>query len=52
MRRAAIVSPLRTGVRIMTTLLHEMKCRKARYGLETTCIGGGQGIAAICEGVW
>lgn len=38
-----------TGVRIMTTLLHEMKRRGARYGLETMCIGGGQGMAAIFE---
>jgi len=38
-----------TGVRIMTTLLHEMKRREVRYGLETMCIGGGQGIAAIFE---
>lgn len=38
-----------TGVRIMTTLLHEMQRRNARYGLETMCIGGGQGIAAIFE---
>ena len=38
-----------TGVRIMTTLLHEMQRRGARYGLETMCIGGGQGIAAIFE---
>jgi len=38
-----------TGVRIMTTLLYEMQRRKARYGLETMCIGGGQGIAAIFE---
>ncbi|WP_321876999.1 acetyl-CoA C-acetyltransferase [Paraburkholderia bannensis] len=38
-----------TGVRIMTTLLHEMQRRKARYGLETMCIGGGQGIAMIVE---
>ncbi len=38
-----------TGVRIMTTLLHEMRRRKVRYGLETMCIGGGQGIAAIFE---
>jgi acetyl-CoA C-acetyltransferase len=38
-----------TGVRILTTLLHEMHRRKARYGLETMCIGGGQGIAAIFE---
>ena len=38
-----------TGVRIMTTLLHEMQRRRARYGLETMCIGGGQGIAAVFE---
>jgi acetyl-CoA C-acetyltransferase len=38
-----------TGVRIMTTLLHEMQRRGSRYGLETMCIGGGQGIAAIFE---
>lgn len=38
-----------TGVRILTTLLHEMDRRKSRYGLETMCIGGGQGIAAVFE---
>jgi acetyl-CoA C-acetyltransferase len=38
-----------TGVRIMTTLLHELKRREGRYGLETMCIGGGQGLAAIFE---
>jgi acetyl-CoA C-acetyltransferase len=38
-----------TGVRIMTTLLSELQRRKGRYGLETMCIGGGQGIAAIFE---
>jgi len=38
-----------TGVRIMTSLLHEMRRREGRYGLETMCIGGGQGIAAIFE---
>ncbi|RRH76186.1 acetyl-CoA C-acetyltransferase [Falsigemmobacter faecalis] len=38
-----------TGVRIMTTLLHEMARRGARYGLETMCVGGGQGMAAIFE---
>jgi len=38
-----------TGVRIMTTLTHEMKRRGSRYGLETMCIGGGQGMAAIFE---
>lgn len=38
-----------TGVRIMTTLLHEMGRRGVRYGLETMCIGGGQGMAAVFE---
>jgi acetyl-CoA C-acetyltransferase len=38
-----------TGVRILTTLLHELKRRGARYGLETMCIGGGQGLAAVFE---
>lgn len=38
-----------TGARIMATMLNEMKRRNARYALETMCIGGGQGIAAIIE---
>ena len=38
-----------TGVRIMTSLTHEMRRRGVRYGLETMCIGGGQGIAALFE---
>ena len=38
-----------TGVRIMTTLMHEMRRRGFRYGLEFMCIGGGQGMAAIFE---
>jgi len=38
-----------TGVRIMTSLLHEMQRRGVRYGLETMCIGGGQGLAAVFE---
>jgi acetyl-CoA C-acetyltransferase len=38
-----------TGVRIMTTLLYEMTRREVRYGLETMCVGGGQGMAAIFE---
>ena len=38
-----------TGVRIAVTLLHEMKRRKVRYGLETMCVGGGQGVAAVFE---
>lgn len=40
-----------TGVRILTTLLREMDRREVRYGLETMCIGGGQGLAAIFERV-
>jgi len=38
-----------TGVRILATLLREMKRREARYGIETMCIGGGQGLAAVFE---
>jgi acetyl-CoA acetyltransferase family protein len=38
-----------SGVRISTTLLHEMKRRQARYGLATMCIGVGQGAAIIYE---
>lgn len=38
-----------TGVRMLTTLLHELQRRQGRYGLETMCIGGGQGLAAIFE---
>jgi acetyl-CoA C-acetyltransferase len=40
-----------TGARILATLLHEMCRRDARFGLETMCIGGGQGLAAIFERV-
>jgi acetyl-CoA C-acetyltransferase len=38
-----------TGCRILATLLHELARRDARYGLETMCIGGGQGLAAVFE---
>jgi acetyl-CoA C-acetyltransferase len=38
-----------TGARIMTTLLHELKRRGGGYGLETMCVGGGQGVAAVFE---
>ncbi|EPW8903511.1 acetyl-CoA C-acetyltransferase [Pseudomonas aeruginosa] len=38
-----------TGMRIMTSVLHELQRRKGRYALETMCIGGGQGLAAIFE---
>jgi 3-oxoadipyl-CoA thiolase len=40
-----------SGARVMTTLVHEMRRRKARYGLATMCIGVGQGLAAIVERV-
>ncbi|MCO5968520.1 acetyl-CoA C-acetyltransferase [Actinoallomurus soli] len=40
-----------TGARILATLLYELRRRDARYGLETMCIGGGQGLAAIFERV-
>lgn len=38
-----------TGVRIMTTMLHELRRRNGRFGLETMCIGGGMGMAALFE---
>jgi acetyl-CoA C-acetyltransferase len=38
-----------TGGRILTTLLRELRRRGGRYGLETMCIGGGQGMTAIFE---
>lgn len=40
-----------TGARILATMLREMARREARYGLETMCLGGGQGMAAIFERV-
>jgi acetyl-CoA C-acetyltransferase len=40
-----------TGARILATLAHEMQRRGSRYGLETMCIGGGQGLAAVFEAV-
>jgi len=38
-----------SGARLMTTLLHELERRGGRYGLQTMCIGFGQGIATIIE---
>ena len=38
-----------TGVRVLVTLVHEMKRRGAKYGLECICGGGGLGIAAVLE---
>ena len=40
-----------TGTRLVLTLLRELVRRGGRYGLATACIGGGQGIAIICERV-
>ncbi len=40
-----------TGARILATMLHEMERRNVQFGLETMCIGGGQGIAAVIERV-
>jgi acetyl-CoA acyltransferase len=38
-----------SGTRLMTTLLHELERRGARYGLQTMCCGGGLGTATIIE---
>jgi len=38
-----------TGARVTVTLLHAMNRNKARYGLATMCIGGGQGMAMVFE---
>jgi acetyl-CoA C-acetyltransferase len=40
-----------TGARILATAAHEAKRSAARYVLETMCIGGGQGLAAVFEAV-
>jgi 3-oxoadipyl-CoA thiolase len=40
-----------SGARILTSLVHEMGRREARYGLATMCIGVGQGIATVVERV-
>ena len=38
-----------TGARIMTTLIHGLQATDGTYGLETMCVGGGQGMAMIVE---
>ncbi len=38
-----------TGGRILASMLHELKRRDGKYALETMCVGGGQGIAALFE---
>jgi acetyl-CoA acyltransferase 2 len=48
----AIGHPLAaSGTRLTLTILHELRRRKAKYGLATACIGGGQGAAVIVEAV-
>jgi acetyl-CoA acyltransferase len=38
-----------SGAKLMTTLLHELERSQQRFGLQTMCIGFGQGIATIIE---
>ena len=38
-----------TGVRILATLLNDLRTRGQTIGLETMCVGGGQGMAMIIE---
>jgi acetyl-CoA acyltransferase len=38
-----------TGAKLTTTLIHEMRRRRARYGLVTMCVGGGMGAAGLFE---
>jgi acetyl-CoA C-acetyltransferase len=38
-----------TGARITTTLMNGLRARDATFGLETMCVGGGQGMAMIIE---
>ncbi|MCL4557020.1 MAG: acetyl-CoA C-acyltransferase, partial [Deltaproteobacteria bacterium] len=46
----AIGHPLgATGARIMTTLVHEMVDNNINFGIETMCVGGGQGVATLVE---
>jgi acetyl-CoA acetyltransferase family protein len=48
----ALGHPLgQSGARLVTTLVHELRRRKARRGLATLCVGVGQGLAATLEAV-
>ncbi len=38
-----------TGARITSTLLNGLETTGGRYGLETMCVGGGQGMAMVLE---
>ena len=40
-----------SGARLVTTLVHEMRKTKARRGLATLCVGVGQGVSTIIEGL-
>ncbi len=40
-----------SGARILTTLIHEMKKRNTKYGLATLCVGVGQGVTTLVEGL-
>ena len=40
-----------SGARIATTLLHQMKRENAHYGMAAMCIGVGQGLAVVLEGI-
>ena len=44
-----LIAPITGTGRILATLLREMERRGARFGLETMCIGGGQGLSAVFE---
>ena len=40
-----------SGARILTTRIHEMKKRDTKYGLATLCVGVGQGVTTLVEGL-
>ena len=40
-----------SGARILTTLIHEMKKRDTKYGLATLCVGVGQSVTTLVEGL-
>ena len=41
-----------TGARLSVQILNEMKRRGQKYGMVTACVGGGQGVAGVFEGLW
>ena len=38
-----------TGAKLTTQIINELRRRKAKYGMVTACVGGGQGIAGVIE---